>query len=1005
MKDLVVKLYNNSAVRYIVTGGMTTFVNLAMFIVLFYGVKLSFSASNVIAILCAIIFAFFANKIVVFRSKNYSMATWVREGITFIGARLFTMLVEVLVPILMISQLGMNELVAKLLIQVVILVLNYIISKFFVFKEQTEQLTTKEWYDKNFAYIWILGISSIVMLAVWIFNGIGPFDGNSMLLVDGIHQYTPFYSEYYDKIMNGGNLFYTWNVGMGGNFLSLFSYYLSSPFNLIIFLFDKDCLVGAFCFALTLKIILSGLTMAYYLKNKEGKSANDLVIIALSLAYAFNNFMVGYNWCTMWVDTIMIFPLVILGFERLMEKKDYRLYMLTLCYALFCNYYIGFIVCLFLVFWFFMYSHKSVGKLFIDGIRFAIGSLVGAGMAAMLLFPAYFGIMNTASADAFKLPENEFYGNVWDLLQQLLVAVNPIKNQVFDGGANLYCGIFVLFGALLFVFQRQISIGKKVRYVLMVIFLIVSMNNELLNYIWHAFHNQYGIPNRFAFVLIFMLIVMAEEAFAHLDMQKSSCHVCVAAILLVVAIVAFYQFADKSLPLYCYIISVVLVDLYCVFVMCYLSGKFRTVVFSMLLAIFGGLEIMGNAIYGFAWVGSVYADYYLQDTESVSELKEYMNRQSGEDFYRADLLKSRMLDEATWHNLPSIGIFGSTVPGDMVRTMGRLGFYTGANEYLYHGATDLTNAILGVKYALVREDAYNNLNFVYETTAGAVELYKNPYNLPIGFMVDNGFINYGLETTDVFYNQNSWAKYATNVQDNMFETFDFEAAAGCPTGSASYNPTKHSVTYDRDTAEKNEVWVKFIVPEDMDLYLNCKGGNIKELRFHLDGEELAQARYQGQIFHFGEVKAGQEIIVTYIMNAGGNTKGTLNLYAAKYNKEVFEQVYTELSDNVLTDVAFKDGYVSGTIAGGESGILFTSIPYDKGWKAYIDGEEAEIKIVSGSFVGLQLDKNTHKIEFRYTTEGLKYGIIVSVVSWFTFISISYMYGRRRRETVVYEEAD
>lgn len=1004
MKDLILKLYHNAAVRYIVTGGMTTFVNLAVFAVLFYGVKLSFPTSNIIAIICAIAFAFFANKIVVFRSRDYSVATWIREGITFIGARLFTMLVEVIVPVIMIGQLGMNEMVAKLLIQFVILVLNFLISKFLVFKEQKEEVSTAEWYAKNMAYIWITGVGTLVMFVVWIFNGIGPFDNNSMLLVDGIHQYTPFFSEYYEKITNGGGLLYSWNVGMGGNFLSLFSYYLSSPFNLIIFLFDKDCLVGAVSFSLTLKIILSGLTMAYYLKNKQGKQANDMVIIALSLAYAFNNYMVGYNWCTMWVDTIMIFPLVILGFERLMEKRDYRLYMLTLCYALFCNYYIGFIVCLFLVFWFFMYQHRTIGRMFMNGIRFAIGSLVGAGMATMLLFPAYFGIMNTSSASAFALPESKYYGNVIDVLQQLLVIVKPIKNQVFDGDANLYCGIFVLFGAVMFLFQGKISLWKRIRYVLMLVFLVVSMNNELLNYIWHAFHNQYGIPNRFTFVFIFMLIIMAEQAFAHLEFKgKGSTNVAVSAIVLVLATVAFYMYADSRLPLYSYIVTIVLVDIYCIFAMCYVSGRLRTAVFSLLLAIIGTVEVMGNAIYGFAELGSVDTDYYLQDSGAVDVLQEYMAEQSGEDFYRADLLKSRMLDEATWHNLPSIGIFGSTVPGDMVKTMSRLGFYTGANEYLYHGATPLTNSILNVKYALVRDNAYNNLDFVFETAVEGVGLYSNPYYLPIGFMVDAGFENYTLETTDVFYNQNSWVKYATDIQDNIFTVFDFQASAGCPSGSASYDPEKHRITYERDTSEKNEIWVKMIVPEDMDLYLNCKGSNVKEVRFNLDGEDVAEDRFQGQVFHFGEVMAGQEITITYIMNAGGNATGTLSLYAAKYHKEVFESVYDELSANVLTEVSYQDGYVTGTVKGGKSGILFTSIPYDKGWKAYVDGIEKDITVVCGSFIGVQLDKNAHKIEFRYTTVGLKYGIIVSVVSWFIFIAMSYVYGRKRREMVVDEE--
>ena len=124
MKDLIKKLYDNSAVRYIVVGGMTTLVNLITFSILRYGLKLEFTPSNFFAILAAIVFAFITNKVFVFRSNNYSAGTWVREGITFFTGRLFTMLVEIVVPVLMIGTMGINEMLSKVLVQFLIVLLN-----------------------------------------------------------------------------------------------------------------------------------------------------------------------------------------------------------------------------------------------------------------------------------------------------------------------------------------------------------------------------------------------------------------------------------------------------------------------------------------------------------------------------------------------------------------------------------------------------------------------------------------------------------------------------------------------------------------------------------------------------------------------------------------------------------------------------------------------------------------------------------------------------------------
>ncbi len=187
---------------------------------------------------------------------------------------------------------------------------------------KTDVKRLKQWYLKNMVYVYSVGITFIVMFAMWIFNKLGPFGGRNMMLIDGIHQYVPFFSEYYDKLKNGGSLLYTWDVGMGGNFLSLFSYYLSSPLNVIILLFKKKHLVDGVSLVLTIKFLLTSLFMAYFLKNKRGEKAHDLVLAALTLAYTFSAFVIGYNWCTMWMDVLMVFPLILLGLERLMGNRD-----------------------------------------------------------------------------------------------------------------------------------------------------------------------------------------------------------------------------------------------------------------------------------------------------------------------------------------------------------------------------------------------------------------------------------------------------------------------------------------------------------------------------------------------------------------------------------------------------------------------------------------------------------------------------------------------------------
>ena len=80
----------------------------------------------------------------------------------------------------------------------------------------------------------------IVMIGCCIAFGVQPFGDNSLLIIDGLHQYMPFYSILYDKLKSGGSLFYSFRAGLGINFLSLYAYYLSSPLNLLILFFKVN---------------------------------------------------------------------------------------------------------------------------------------------------------------------------------------------------------------------------------------------------------------------------------------------------------------------------------------------------------------------------------------------------------------------------------------------------------------------------------------------------------------------------------------------------------------------------------------------------------------------------------------------------------------------------------------------------------------------------------------------------------------------------------------------
>ena len=133
IKDLGLRLYGNDVVRYIFFGGCTTLVNLVCFFIFWNICHVNLNIANVISIVVAIIFAYVVNSKYVFQDKCETLKDHIQPFGKFVSARLLTMVIEVGGVWLLVEVMGMNGLVGKFCTQFIVLALNYIFSKFFVF--------------------------------------------------------------------------------------------------------------------------------------------------------------------------------------------------------------------------------------------------------------------------------------------------------------------------------------------------------------------------------------------------------------------------------------------------------------------------------------------------------------------------------------------------------------------------------------------------------------------------------------------------------------------------------------------------------------------------------------------------------------------------------------------------------------------------------------------------------------------------------------------------------
>lgn len=833
---------------------------------------------------------------------------------------------------------------------------------------------------KKYIYALSFFLPLLTLLVGMVIFGVAPFGDHSLLIIDGLHQYMPFFSILYDKLHAGETLFYSFRTGLGINFLSLFSYYLSSPFNLIILLFPRKDLNAVVSALIVLKLSLSGLFAGIYFTKRSRKPGFH--IVAMAVAYALNGYMVGYCWNVMWLDAIMIFPIIMLGIEKLIEENDGKVYALSLFYALFCNYYIGFMICIFSVIWFLFYRFRSFGQFICRGISFAIHSLLAGGMAAVLLIPAYFGIKATASGDQMFLPSHSWLTNMWDIIVRQYNMGYPITHDNFDGNANLYFGIFTITFLVLYLFNRKISILEKLKKLLLVVFFYISFNEEILNFIWHGFHNQYGIPNRFSFLYGFVLLVMAFDVLEHIEEVRI--WQAVLAFLAGAGVLAgAYFLGEKEVYVEVIVSSVLLLFVYSItLIFMKTNRKNFKYYYYFLLAVMAG-EVLVSALLGFDTNGQISISKFFYATEDMEKATKDLEDGT---FYRSELAKALMVDENAWYPMHGIGLFGSTAREETVDIMNSLGFSTGCNEYLFKGANPLTNLLLNVRYLYYHEGDNINTEFNYKDSYGCMQVYENPVQgLSIGYGINEAIDEWYYESDYPFRVLDDFCYEGYNME-GIFENIDIfdPITNGCSVTRT--NDGEYRFDFESKEMDNLEFTINMDQASD-NLLLFYDGTQVENVEVMVGDETRVSGDMDGQIMQIGSVE--ERDIVRVIMSLKGESNsGYVRLSAANFHQDLFEELADVMTSQAFKMEKFADNHIEGSVDFSVDKYLMFSIPYDEGWTIKVDGKNVETTQIGNAFLSAIIPEGEHKVVLDFTPSGFWLGAAVSGGSVFCFILIS-----------------
>ena len=946
------KWYQSQAVRYLFFGGCTTLVNLGLYYILRRLLGVDITAANTAAILAAILFAYVVNKNFVFEHKTESFPELMKEAAGFIGMRLGTMLVEILGVLLLSVIWGMNDMIAKLLIQAVILVLNFLISKYVVFRKGDEgsepEMLEKKRLGRN--AFWAGFVLSVLAAGVgFAVIGVWPFGDKTLLIIDSLHQYLPFYTDFYEKLTGSESLLYSISGGLGYNFWSTYAYYMASPLNFLMVFVPEGNVCDFMDLMILVKIGLCGGCFSWYLQERD--PGRRWLPVAFGVMFALSNFILGYYFNLMWLDSVAVLPLVMKGIERMVRGESGKLYGIALFYGLWCNYYIGFMLCIFSCLYFLVrwisvrrIRLKAVGK---SCLAFGWYSLLAGGMAALVLLPAFLGLSSSESMQGNTFPTSvRFYTSFLEMMLNHFAFLEPVNISNTQVGLNVYCTVAAVLLAVLYLFDRKIRLRERLAHYGLCALLVLSFSLNILNYIWHGFHVQNGLPNRFAFLYIALLLVMAYDALGHLR------KIPLPFLLIAWAVPAGFAgwcFVEGygDLEAHLYLITLGLLFFYLGLLLAgkYVTGKgFR--IWSFVFAVFLFGETAANGVHGVISNGGVTRSIYLADQNSYQKL---MEEQGDESFYRSEVDRQRMRNVTMYCGGNSIVMFNSTMQESVIRLCQSLGIEARTNKNGYLGVTKLFNDVFGIKYlASPVNQAETMYQFEKVSQDGELTLYRNDNALSLGFLVKDTIRDWDTQAAEPLQVQNSFVQLATGM-DPIF-------------------------VLDRyiDMEDGQNYGIK--IPENKQVYL-CIDTRVAGIDLHTPEYSRNYTTYTDNLYVINGADGNNMADFTVELN---DSQTTVQAQVYTCANDAYQAVVDKLSESQMTDVAVEGNKISGSVDGKEAGTLLLTIPYDEGWKVLVDGEETEYYTVGDALMGIHLEEGEHEIRMTYTPKGLWTGSAVSV---------------------------
>lgn len=814
---------------------------------------------------------------------------------------------------------------------------------------------------------------TLILIALYALAGGYPFGDRIFLRSDAIHQYYPFLMELHHKVTNHESLFYSFSGGLGYNLWAMIAYYLASPVNLLVAFVTEEHVMEAMTCIMFAKLCFTGGIFAWYLDRYNEK--RNYTPVLWGCIYALSAFFCGYYYNLMWFDSIMVLPLVMAGIEKIVRRKDGRLYCISLFWGLFCNYYVGYMLCLFSCIYFVMQlalCWEGKEETLRDVLRksgiFAGYSLLSGGMGAVLLIPAYLALRQTQATNFTRFGLWEFYSDWISLISRQFSFTDAVVYSQGDQYVNLYCGCITLIFLMIYFLDSKRKIKNRIINGLLLIFLLFSINSRGMNIVWNGMHLPNGLVGRFTFLFILWCLLLAFQGLQHME-RVSKRRILISVLLPVFLFIACCLNGLEDNELKKYFVTLILLFAYGILVWLIHShsdfGKRKRL--CILLCILVTAECIGYNYAAFEVRNAgMSRTYYIQDMAFYERLKTKLP----DGFYRTDIDKQVITNESMMLGTNGLTLFSSTMQRSVTDFFQKMGMRGRTNKVLYVGATKLMSDVFGIRYLLSNEASESLYQMDRIDAEGSLTLYENTDALSLGFMVSDTILDWDIDKKSSFTaRQSSLTEAATGISlaYKERERVSLEQGQVCELELEPDAQTYLEVTRDVET-------LTIRTPQYDKTYRGFTKG-LYDLGGIIDEEAKAEIRFTPK----------------------ENDTSPLELAVYICRNEDYEKVYQKLAGEQMEIISVKGNQVAGSIEASEDGTLFLSIPYDEGWQIKVDGQSRDAFVIGNTFMGIGLTAGTHRIEMQYIPRGFLAGAVISAISILLFCLILFFRGRSKEQ--------